>query len=150
MAGLTTGGARPSVGSATPSIVPISAAWSSIAARSASVSPAARSYTTTVGMALGSWNGASRSRARVDSADSGSHEEASLFWTSASLAANPADPAITSSHAPDDEPRGDPSGQDARETTVHDIQWSRTPGGPHPRTRSRGSAPARARPSPPR
>ena len=49
-------------------------------------------------MALGSWNGSSFSKARVDSADSGSHEEASLFCTSASLAAKLAAPAATSSH----------------------------------------------------
>ena len=38
-------------------------------------------------MALGSWNGSIFSRARVDSALPGSHEEASLFWTSVSLPA---------------------------------------------------------------
>ncbi len=36
-------------------------------------------------MALGSWNGSSFSSARVDSALDGSQDEASLFWTSASL-----------------------------------------------------------------
>ena len=38
-------------------------------------------------MAFGSWNGSIFSMARVDSALPGSHEEASLFWTSVSLPA---------------------------------------------------------------
>ncbi len=49
-------------------------------------------------MALGSWKGPSFSKARVDSAESGNQEEASLFWTSASLAAKPAAPTASSSH----------------------------------------------------
>ncbi|MGY2704575.1 hypothetical protein [Nocardioides sp. HB32] len=36
-------------------------------------------------MSFWSWNGASRSSAFVDSALDGSHDEASLFWTSVSL-----------------------------------------------------------------
>ena len=44
-------------------------------------------------MAFGFWKGFSLSSARVDSALAGSQEDASLFWTSVSLAANP--PATT-------------------------------------------------------
>src|SRR5438094_6730510 len=40
-------------------------------------------------MSLGSWKGVSFSRALVDSALPGSQEDASLFWTSVSLPANP-------------------------------------------------------------
>ena len=52
--------------------------------------PPSRWKTTSVGMSLGSTVSESSSRTLVDSADPGSHEDASLFWTSASLAEKPA------------------------------------------------------------
>ena len=45
-----------------------------------------------MGIALGSMKGSSFANARVDSADSGSHEDASLFCTSASLEAKNPEP----------------------------------------------------------
>src|SRR3954447_4173871 len=46
-------------------------------------------------MESGSWNGASFSKARVDSAVAGSQDEASLFWTSVSFEAKaPATPTV--------------------------------------------------------
>ena len=57
-------------------------------ARSASVSPPGRSYTTTAGSASGDWNDCCTSIALVDSASPGSQEALSFFWTSVSLPAS--------------------------------------------------------------
>jgi hypothetical protein len=48
-----------------------------------------------VGIEFGSWNGSRASRARVDSASPGNHDDASLFWTSMSFDANPDATTIT-------------------------------------------------------
>src|SRR4051812_10726275 len=52
-----------------------------------------------VGMSFSSENGASSASAFVDSAVSGSQDEASLFWTSVSFAAKPDATATISSQA---------------------------------------------------
>ena len=79
-------------------------AWNSAtcacaAARSSCVSPESFSYTTTVGIEFGSWNGSSFSSARVDSALAGSQDAASLFWTSASFEENAPRPTKATSQA---------------------------------------------------
>src|SRR6266568_3364024 len=57
-------------------------------ARSAAVSPAGRSYTTTAGNTLGDWNCDSRASTLVDSALAGSHACASFFSAPISLPAS--------------------------------------------------------------
>ena len=71
-------------------------------------------------MSLGSTAVDSSSRTLVDSALAGSQDEASLFWTSVSLAANPEATTKTTIQAASDDPLGDSAGQPAGDLTMHE------------------------------
>ena len=75
---------------------------------------------------------ASSSRALVDSALAGSQDEASLFWTSVSLAANPEATTKMTIQAASDDPLGDSAGQAAGDLTMHGSTPSRGGDSPHP------------------
>ena len=71
-------------------------------------------------MSLGSTVVDSSSRTLVDSALAGSQDEASLFWTSVSLAANPRGDDEDDDPGREDDPLGDSAGQLAGDLTMHE------------------------------
>ena len=75
-------------------------------------------------MSLGSTVSDSSSRTWVDSADSGSHEEASLFWTEVSLAEKVAMIAGEHQDRHEDDPLGHAAGQGPSDLSVHAVQWT--------------------------
>ena len=76
-------------------------------------------------MSLGSTVSDSSSRTCVDSADSGSQDEASLFWTEVSLAEKTAMMPVSDQHRREDDPLGHAAGQRAGDLSMHGSSQTR-------------------------